>query len=162
MNELDYAEISFFKHVVGDVRLLMDLYYDYFMKELSSDKSSKVPLKYTLVRAAELSFFGTHDLKAVTGYCSFCIFNGKNLKVRSHSHQWLLWRDKYIIDVVPLDGMFGVSVPQAVFPKDNYKRFSALPGLYPKNCSAELKKKLDADVENLSQIFDELFQKVPT
>ena len=161
MDKIHNAEVVLFKYVVMDVRLLLDLYYDYFMKQFSSGELTKIPLTYTVVRAIESSFFENHKLKAVRGYCSFCIFDGKNLKVRTHPHQWLLWRDKYIIDVVPLDGMFGLSVPQAVFPKDEHKRFSALPDIYPKNCNIKLRKEIDADVESLSQVFDELLKKVP-
>ena len=161
--ETDIPEILLFKNSLTDVRLLMDLYYDYlFRKSFLTGNQICYPDNYTIVRAVEAHFLPTSELKAVIGNCAFYSTQSRSINILSHLHVWLEWRQKYIIDLIPLDGKPGLSVPQAVFPSKHRTRFISSPGIYAKDCSLETKKEIDLKIENLLQIFDEIMSKVPT
>lgn len=160
-SEIDYLEIVLFRQIVNDIRMLMDLHYQWFLYQTSIGNELETPRAQTVVRAIELSFFEKYELKATIGYCTFGNYDSKNMSLVVYNHYWLVWKDKYIIDVMPMDGLFGISVPQAVFPKEKFIRFSPVNGIYQKDDTMEMRRKSDEDVEGLSQVFDELFKNVP-
>lgn len=158
----DIPDVHLFRNLVIDIRLLMDLYFDYLTKEKAKhSKAIEPPVTYIIVKAIELSFFGSNNIKSQIGFCVCCFSDRGLIHMRRNLHAWLVWKEKYIIDVLPIDGMFGVSVPQAVFPNQNYVRFNPDNRSYTEKFNSNILRILDDRAAKLSYLFDELMSKVP-
>ena len=148
-----------------DVHILCDLLFEYMQGLASREETPLVFNRFILVRALEEIFFPT--LKTISGYSIFVIRDSSLKRTITngilHPHHWLIWNDNhnYIIDVFPVDGEFGLSVPQAVIQKRNLVRFVPSMTMYPNDWNEKDKKEFLTNVENLSEVLQRLQEKVP-
>lgn len=159
--ELSTFDILFFRQKRQDIALLYDLYFDYVSSRISSEKYI-IPDSFTIIAAFSCVF--DSDFRLVSGLCGFVPAYTQTGKVilRFFPHHWLAWKDDdHIIDVIPLDGMFGVSVPQAIIQKRQMRRYFPSVGIFPYNWAKQKKVEFDGQVNNLVTVLEELMQKVP-
>jgi hypothetical protein len=150
-----------FSIVLSNVRGLMDLYLRYIFKQAEAgDKIITEPNRYTLVRAIDI-FFCNQDMSSTVGTC--LVVEQKDtttLQILPVKHYWLTWRNIYIIDVLPVDGRFGLSLPAPVFETHLPKRFRSTGGMYESSWSRPVRDLADKAVEELVSVFDSSLQKV--
>lgn len=113
--------------------------------------------RFTLVRALEEIFYP--ELVCVSGYNIFIPIYDEGVgssDLMLHPHHWLASKanDKYIIDVLPCDGEFGVSVPQIVIQNKQYKRFVPAGSMYPVTWGKPEKDLFSKKVSFLVDIFE--------
>lgn len=127
---------------------------------MSIDATYKIPESFLLTAAFSLVF---PELKLSSGYMSFINnidFPEKRINLKFPRHHWLIWENEnYIIDVLPLDGIFGVSVPQAVVQNSYVKRYFPAASLFPKGWSAKQKVEFEDKVDTLAEILHGLMEK---
>jgi len=162
--KLEHAttEMLLFRQKRQDVGLLYDLFFEYVSVEVGKGKPS-IPDRFTLTAAFACVF--DHDLKLVSGLCSFTpavhILSGRII-LRFLPHHWLSWHDEnHIIDVLPLDGMYGVSVPQAIVQRREMMRYFPSKGIFPTDWDDTKKASFDNSVSDVVAILEELMEKVP-
>lgn len=150
-----------FRQKRQDVALLYDLYFDYVSSQMRIG-SYIIPDRFVLVAAFACMFY---DLKLVSGYSGFASSVNQVRRVANFSlppHHWLTWGDEnHIIDLLPVDGMFGVSTPQAVFQKDNRCRFFASKTIFPIDWDNKKKMDFHKKVNEVSSVLESLIEKVP-
>jgi hypothetical protein len=155
------VDFTFFAHKQQDVELLYRMYVD-CVRVQKTKGNHKIPDTFVLVSA----FASVHsELEVAFGYVGFVSdINHVTRKVQYEmpEHYWLTWRDPdYIIDLLPLDGEFGISIPQAVIQKKKLKRFFPSKNLYPKNWGVKERVTFDSDVSDLVVVLEGLQKMVP-
>lgn len=162
MNVDQTTSLLMFRQKRQDVALLYDIYFDYVSTEISKGKYT-IPDRFALTAAFGCIF--AHDLKLVSGLCGFTpkVHTSSGIIIfRFLHHHWLSWQDEnHIIDLVPLDGMFGVSVPQAIVQRGGMKRYFPSSGLFPSEWDNEKKAEFDNTVSDIVSILEELMKKIP-
>lgn len=143
-----------------EVSMLYDLYCKYIRYKIAIEETYAIPDSFLLTTAFSLVF---PELKLSSGYVSFIVdinFENKMIALKRLPHHWLTWEDEnHIIDVLPVDGMFGVSVPQAVLQNYGNKRFFLTKNLFPKEWSAKQKVDFENKAEELSVILQGIMSK---
>ena len=157
----DSATVALFKQKRQEVALLYDLYVAHVSNE--RDKGScRIPDSFVITASFAKLFT---DLKLVAGYMSFVSDLNRSQRRVSFvfpSHQWLTFRNKnQIIDVIPIDGEFGLSVPQAVIQRSGAIRFFQTKNIFPSSWDSKKMQEFEKGVEEVSLILKELMQKVP-
>lgn len=152
-----------FKQKRDEIALLYDLYFDYFSSCVNMG-GCKTPDKSTLVAAFASIFYS--DVKLVYGHCGFASHPEiSNMKIvyKLEPHYWLSFgnEENYIIDVLPVDGMFGISVPQAVIQDRCFKRFFPLDYLPATNWEVNQNTDFNTDIEDIISTLEILLKKVP-
>ena len=151
------------KRLLMDARDCIVLLYHMYVEYVSSHSKDTVPYvvpdTFTLVSAfAEVSI----DMDVVCGYGSFLDMLSARMS-KSNAvlvpHTWLLWRRHYIIDLVPLDGEFGVSLPQVVLQSPLRARFFGAKSSFPKEWGYTEKIAFEQRVDELVEILKSLQQK---
>jgi len=165
MEEMDFGENidmgvwALARDIMTDVRLLYDLYFDYVCQHQGDEIPYRMPDNFIFISAFACIF---DDLEVKAGYVPFVVTTSPHkLLACLVPHRWLVWRHKFIIDLVPVDGKFGVSVPQLVVDNDARKRFLQVLGLYPAEWGAKEKTTFDQGVSDLVEILEILMKKVP-
>jgi hypothetical protein len=146
-----------------EIALLYDLYFDYFSSQIHKG-SYKTPDRFTLIAAFASVFYG--EVKLAYGYCGFATYpDPVTMKVvyKLKPHHWLIFSDNEdcIIDVIPIDGIFGVSVPQAVIQNKYFKRFFSLDSLPASDWGASKKPEFNTDLEEIVSVLEKLLKKIP-
>ena len=161
-NEIQAITKLLFKQKRQDVTLLYDLFFDYVSRNSMTENPYKVPESFLLVSAFASVFA---DLEVVTGCTGFVAeLNDAERKATYEfvSHCWLVWQNEnFIIDLVPIDGEFGLSVPNAVIQNPKRQRFFPKKKLYPNHWDIKKKSEFDHQVSDLVEILEMLMKKVP-
>lgn len=157
------VDLLFLKHKRDEIALLMDLFFDYVSHQEKSERLNLLPDTFTLVTAVATV---CGDMRVVSGSVRFIpdVNHAKKTVTWSFKrHHWLIWKDdSYIIDVLPTDGEFGVSVPQAILAKSSEeKRFFRDLEVYIPDLSQEEKVTHDKRFSDLVSLFETLLKKVP-
>lgn len=151
-----------FHQKLQEVALLYYLVCEHFLLQGAPKGQLVVPSTFVLVSAFG-DFFS--DLQVVSGRCAFIVaINETERKVGLNfiEHHWFQWRDEsHIIDLVPIDGEFGVSVPQAVLQPEGRKRFFKSKTLHPEDWGNKQKIRFDSEVSALVELLQKLNKKVP-
>ncbi len=160
-------DLLYLKQKRDEVALLMDLLFEYVSQQkdpsvLHSFMVNGLIDRFTLVSAVEMV---CGEFVAVSGHMRFLleINHKKKTVVWSYKrHHWLMWKDdRYIIDVLPYDGEFGVSVPQAVTPRSVFeKRFYRDGGEFAREMNSEEKIASDGRFSILINLLETLQQRV--
>lgn len=158
MEIVKLTELLLFKQKRQDVALLYDLYFDYVSSRMSDESKYSIPSTFTLVSAFACVFYP--ELKLESGY-TVCAASGEShsqgVNYRHYAHHWLIWNNEnYIIDIVPIDGIFGVSTPQAVIQKLYKKRFFPTKNIYPSDWDESVKFAFNKGVEDIVRVLEEL------
>lgn len=154
-------DMVLFRQKRQEVALLYDLYFDYYSNEVFKGNSC---ISDSFIVTAAFSCVFSCDLKLVAGLCSFTASINNPLGriiVRLSPHHWLSWRDEnHIIDIIPLDGVFGISVPQAIFQRRDMMRYFPLLGIFPKDWNNNERTSFDNKVSEVVAILEDLMQKI--
>lgn len=162
------TDLIFLKYKRDEIALLMDLLFDHVSKQkdfsvLHSFMVNGVIDRLTLVSAIQMV---CGEFVVASGHMRFLPeinFEEKTVVWSFRRHHWLMWQeDGYIIDVLPSDGEFGVSVPQAVITTSvSEKRFFRDVGISVPNISLEEKIAFDKQFSALVSLLEMLQQKIP-
>lgn len=165
----EHAALMLFKQRADDVRLIYGLYCDYVFGRIMETPPYKIPDTFTLVCAFASVFDGLKPVSGYTGFITAIDREANEMEYKEQIHHWLVFRDfplenkTYLIDVIPADGKFSVSVPQAVIQDNTKKRFFPLKSLYPKSFgwSNQEVVAFSSRVDSLVETLKMLMQKVP-
>jgi hypothetical protein len=121
--------------------------------------------RFVLVRALEEVFYP--EVITVSGYT--VLLPEDDLKTEQlnkavlYPHHWLAFNSttKYLIDVLPVDGAFAVSVPQLVVVSRNLRRFVPSATLYPEDWTVIEINNFSKKVRMLASIFEFLSNERP-
>ena len=162
MNILDIAgKLFLFKQKRQDVSFLYELYFEHVSIEMSNEPSFTRD-RFTLAAAFACVFDELQLVSGFSGFASNIDHVAKKVQYTLPIHHWLIWQDyTYVIDILPVDGVFGVSVPQAVVQKDGLYRFFPATTLYPVSWSKAKISEFDKDVSVVVSILEELKEKIP-
>jgi hypothetical protein len=151
-----------------EVHTLCDALFGEHVKATSAGKYFPTVDRFCLVMALGDLFHPY--LTMVSGYCVFMyVQEGSYIKEKKTvsqllmPHHWLRMHDNenHIIDVLPYDGIFGVSVPQAVLQKKNLPRFVPSGEIYPTCWNMAERESSRKRTEELIAILDIYAQKIP-
>lgn len=148
-----------------EIHILCDLLFNEMRKTTPKDSVQKISHlveTFVLVRALEEVFFP--HLKMVCGYVLFAVPTKRPSEItslRSVPHSWLQHDNYRLVDVVPVDGSLGVSVPQAVFQDPQSVRFIPTAAIYPSSWKKSHIEDVNAKVRSLANILFALQEKVP-
>lgn len=150
-----------FAQVRKDVAMLYDAYVYHF--GMNRDVL-EIPTTTKLVTAFSCIFY--LELKLVYGTTLFVAEKDKKGKVLRTSsrrpHYWLSWKDEdHVIDVLPADGKFGVSVPQAVLQTKSKRRFFPEKVIFQPEWDRDLREGFSRDVDDIAATLDSIMRKIP-
>ncbi len=160
MNEIIALKNMDFAGVRQDIHLVYALYFDYLVRN-----KCEVPSNLEIIAAFGCLFF-CKDIKLVSGYTylarEITLKSGEIVVLSKARHTWLSWLDEnYIIDLVPLDGMFGISVPQAIIQTEKKKRFFSDTDDFHTNMSDSERVKFGCRVEEITNDLEEITKDTP-
>jgi hypothetical protein len=143
----------------ADIEVLCRKLFNYMQDLVREGKSPLVFDRFVLVRAIEELFFPA--LVSISGYN---LFMGAHEKMDQGAdllfcpHHWLAvdGDDRYLIDVLPCDGEFGVSIPQLIIQNHSYKRFVPAGSMYPGHWGKGEKEQFSGQVSVLVEIFEQM------
>ena len=156
----DFAEISF------RVGQLLKLYVGHIGRNKKIGEPFSTPYDaHTLVRAVETLFYG--QLACVTGvYISVCSGSISvedeekmvSLRYSSYSHSWLCFKENkdFILDVIPVYGIFGATQVTPLCVRGNHFGYLSSNDIDPKYWSEEQKQKMRIEVNELSDVLQNL------
>jgi hypothetical protein len=160
-----------------EVAMLYDIFVEHIRENVLREKERaereniesilvELPDNFLLTSAFACIF---DDLKLTGGYTSFAssdIQIGTDTKKKTGVfsfpiHYWLTFVDEnHIIDVLPYDGFFGVSTPQAIIQSGNKKRFFAKKDLYPSDWGIKEKTIFEDKLRDVVNILEYIKSKV--
>jgi len=122
-----------------DITVTYHVYHEYLVKKRATDEQYQVPDIFVLTSAFAEVF---PDLQVVLGGCGF-VHRSDTLTTTKRfvlcDHVWLVYDESYIIDLVPYDGVFGVSVPQIIIPDPQCQRFFPNNRTFPESWGKQQK-----------------------
>lgn len=144
-----------------EITVIYHLYHEYLVKKRAAEEYYQTPDIFTLTTAFAEVF---PDLHVVLGMCGFVY--GPDMQTQRKrlvlcDHAWLVYDDCYIIDLVPHDGIFGVSVPQVIIPEVNKQRFFPTDRKFPESWGDQEKINFDRSFSEHLSILQELSTNVP-
>jgi hypothetical protein len=159
------AKIEFL-HKRNDVQKLCERLFDHILSLVRDGKDSLSCDRLLLVRALEEIFYP--ELVCVSGYTFFVVNpslpdNEQKQELVVYPHHWLKIKDcdDYIIDVLPADGEFGLSVPQLVVQSGRYMRFLSAGTIYPADWGPARRESFHKQVEELVALFEKFIEERP-
>jgi hypothetical protein len=163
MNVSMIQDLYLSSFVMTNLRFLIDLYYGLLKSQSTkSGNDALVPSQYVLVRACGLFMYAS-GLRTVVG--RYLIvgdsgeINSTHFSIAAIPHTWLMYGSD-IIDVIPVNGKFGISVPQILFASDLPNPFSPSVEIYPEGFGKGMRRKADEEVEALVLVFESIMRKV--
>lgn len=155
------TDMVLFRQKRQEIALVYDLYFDYISQEISKG-NHYIPDRFTLTTAFSVVFYDTQVVSGLCGFTPTVNSTSGRIVLRFLPHHWLSWRDENnIIDVIPLDGVFGVSVPQAILQQRNRARFFPAMSVYPRSWDSKKKVDFDNKVNEVVAVLEELMKKIP-
>lgn len=162
MGDVSIAHKFAFKYVVQDVSLLLSLFFEYVESHASKENPYKVPETFVIVTAFAFVF---RNVTVTAGSLGFVVEMDESKRMGRYefiSHYWLTWQSEhYIIDLVPIDGIFGITFPNAVIQNKKRRRFFPRGKVYPDDWGTQEKAFFDHEVSCLVEILETLMKKVP-
>lgn len=162
MNDEHTMQKLLFQQKRDEVILLYQLFSWYVSKHALDKNPYNVPETFVLV-AAFASVF--HDLTVSAGSLGFVVEMNESKRTGKYEfvpHHWLVWQNEdYILDLVPIDGGFATSLPNAVIQNDKRRRFFPKTKVYPNDWGVQKKADFDSKVSDLVEILEILMKKVP-
>jgi hypothetical protein len=152
-------EFKFTAQVVIDIHLLLNLYRHHLTLETPNNNSETLnyPDRHIMLRAIETVMY-TRGLTTVIGrYCLAGKLSDSKLIVRLVPHVWFT-HHAYIIDVFPVRGVMGVTLPVLFEGNNQVQTFIPSSETYPTGLSKEDRASCDAKVESLSTLFEKLLK----
>lgn len=154
---------------VQEISHLMKLYVNF----LCHKKETGIPLMvsyntHTLIRALETLFF--HNFSCKTGvYVSarsgviHVGGTGTNIAHGVQAHSWLTYKEdeKFIIDVVPVYGVLGLTAVTPVCLSGNRFGYFTSNDVDPRHLTPLEKEKLHDDINNLADLLQSFMVDVP-
>ena len=113
--------LSHLKDKRNDIHILYNLFFERLADESERYFPTKIPDRFTLIEAFALL---VGDVEAVRGYVNMYRTIDPILRLGrpvAIPHAWLTWKEeRFIIDVIPTDGVLGISVPQVIIEQENF------------------------------------------
>lgn len=153
-----------------EIRNLMSLYSNHLMQYGKQGADITLPYEvHTIVRAIETLFFSRFS--CVTGaYVSVRVGAMKvgssdvsSLEYQTQAHSWLVFKEdpRFILDVLPAQGIFGLTQVTPLFLGDNRFGYVTSGDVDPKYWEPEKYKKMCEDVNILSDMLQNFMVEVP-
>ena len=154
-------KLMLFAQARQEVHILYDVFFERMTRALADKQPFPEVTRFILVRAFEEVFFPR--LKMVSGYCAFIAERNGVAVIELAPHHWLTMEGtpSHIIDVLPVDGTFGVSCPQAVVHNESSVRFFEAKGIYSVDLSQEDIATVNGKIIKVVELLTSCMEKIP-
>lgn len=145
-----------------------------YVNHLAQKKRKDIPLclpysTHVLVRAIETLFFGNFScstgvyVSAKSGEIKVGSFKKPDLGHMAQSHSWLVFKEdpRFILDIVPVYGVFGLTPVVPVCLLDNLFGYISSGDVDPRYWNKQQQKKMHEEVNALSDILQSFSMEVP-